>query len=157
MKFLSLEPLLGPLPNLNLKGIDWVIAGGQSGPGARHMKEEWVKELRKSGTMRCGKSSVFLQTMGRREREKDRSRAWRIVEQRCFCPAVVGAVGVGNHLLWRDGDPPCAQAECFPQQTSGVRKGRSRGKLRMRVVLAFKLKILFLLHPNAMTYYTRHV
>ena len=37
IKFLSIEPLLGPLPNLNLKGIDWVIAGGESGPGARYM------------------------------------------------------------------------------------------------------------------------
>ncbi|MDV3296088.1 MAG: DUF5131 family protein [Brachybacterium paraconglomeratum] len=35
MKFLSLEPLLGPLPNLKLKGIDWVIVGGESGPRAR--------------------------------------------------------------------------------------------------------------------------
>ncbi|MBI2907074.1 MAG: phage Gp37/Gp68 family protein [Chloroflexi bacterium] len=45
-KFLSLEPLLGPLPNLNLNGIDWVIVGGESGPGARPMREEWVLEIR---------------------------------------------------------------------------------------------------------------
>lgn len=45
-KFLSLEPLLGPLPNINLKGIDWVIVGGESGPGARPMKEEWVTSIR---------------------------------------------------------------------------------------------------------------
>ncbi len=45
-KFLSLEPLLGPLPNLNLNGIDWVIVGGESGPGARPMKEEWVIDIR---------------------------------------------------------------------------------------------------------------
>ncbi|MCW3101696.1 MAG: phage Gp37/Gp68 family protein [Bacteroidetes bacterium] len=45
-KFLSLEPLLGPLPNLNLKKIDWVIVGGESGPGARPMKKEWVIDLR---------------------------------------------------------------------------------------------------------------
>ena len=44
-KFLSLEPLLGPLPNLNLSGIDWVIVGGESGPGARPMKREWVIEI----------------------------------------------------------------------------------------------------------------
>jgi protein gp37 len=42
IKFLSLEPLLGPLSNLNLAGIDWVIVGGESGPGARVMREEWV-------------------------------------------------------------------------------------------------------------------
>lgn len=45
-KFLSLEPLLGPLENLDLKNIDWVIVGGESGPGARPMKEEWVKDIR---------------------------------------------------------------------------------------------------------------
>ena len=46
LKFLSLEPLLGPLPNLDLHGIDWVIVGGESGPGARPMKEEWVMDIR---------------------------------------------------------------------------------------------------------------
>src|SRR5262249_2984532 len=45
-KFLSLEPLLGPLPNLNLTNIDWVIAGGESGPGARPMDVEWATDLR---------------------------------------------------------------------------------------------------------------
>lgn len=47
VKFLSLEPLLGPLPNLNLEGIDWVIAGGESGPGARPMEKEWVVSILK--------------------------------------------------------------------------------------------------------------
>jgi protein gp37 len=46
IKFLSLEPLLGPLPNLKLQGIDWVIVGGESGPGARVMHKEWVLEIR---------------------------------------------------------------------------------------------------------------
>ena len=46
VKFLSLEPLLGPLPRLNLRGIDWVIVGGESGPGARPMHPEWVREIR---------------------------------------------------------------------------------------------------------------
>ncbi|HEX4948037.1 MAG TPA: phage Gp37/Gp68 family protein [Blastocatellia bacterium] len=45
VKFLSLEPLLGPLPNLNLRGIDWVIVGGESGPGARPMNPDWVKQI----------------------------------------------------------------------------------------------------------------
>ena len=45
-KFLSLEPLLGPLPDLDLAGIDWVIVGGESGPGARPMDAEWVREIR---------------------------------------------------------------------------------------------------------------
>lgn len=45
-KFLSLEPLLGPLPDLNLDGIDWVIVGGESGPGARQMETEWARDIR---------------------------------------------------------------------------------------------------------------
>ena len=47
VRFLSLEPLLGPVPDLELTGIDWVIVGGESGPGARAMKEEWVLEVKK--------------------------------------------------------------------------------------------------------------
>ena len=45
-KFLSLEPLLGPLSRLNLTGIDWVIVGGESGPRARPMKKEWALDIR---------------------------------------------------------------------------------------------------------------
>lgn len=47
VKFLSIEPLLGPLPNLNLKGIDWVIVGGESSlKNARAMNPDWVREIR---------------------------------------------------------------------------------------------------------------
>ena len=46
IKFLSLEPLLGPLDNLNLSGIDWTIAGGESGPAARPMDPKWVRSIR---------------------------------------------------------------------------------------------------------------
>jgi protein gp37 len=46
VKFLSLEPLLGPLRNLRLRGIDWVIVGGESGPGARPMDPAWVTDIR---------------------------------------------------------------------------------------------------------------
>jgi protein gp37 len=45
VRFLSCEPLLGPL-SLNLKGVDWVIAGGESGPKARPMRPEWVESIR---------------------------------------------------------------------------------------------------------------
>ena len=45
-KFLSLEPLIGPLGELNLQGIDWVITGGESGPHARPMEANWVREIR---------------------------------------------------------------------------------------------------------------
>ncbi|HNW81237.1 MAG TPA: phage Gp37/Gp68 family protein [Methanoregulaceae archaeon] len=46
VRFLSLEPLIGPLPGLDLNGINWVIVGGESGPGARPMQEEWVTDIR---------------------------------------------------------------------------------------------------------------
>jgi protein gp37 len=46
VKFLSLEPLLGPLFDLDLRGIDWVIVGGESGPGARPMQLAWVTGIR---------------------------------------------------------------------------------------------------------------
>ncbi len=45
IKFLSLEPLIGPLTNIDLKNIDWAIVGGESGPKARPMKEEWVMDI----------------------------------------------------------------------------------------------------------------
>ncbi len=46
VRFISAEPLLGPLPNLDLRGIDWVIVGGESGPGSRPMSIEWARDLR---------------------------------------------------------------------------------------------------------------
>jgi len=46
VKFLSLEPLLGPISNLNIADIQWVIVGGESGPNARPLKEEWVVSIR---------------------------------------------------------------------------------------------------------------
>jgi len=46
IRFLSLEPLLGPLPRLPLSQIHWVIAGGESGPGARLMDKQWVRQIR---------------------------------------------------------------------------------------------------------------
>ena len=54
IKFLSLEPLLGPLPQIDLDGIDWVIVGGESGPGARPMEAQWVREIRDN----CQQSEV---------------------------------------------------------------------------------------------------
>lgn len=46
VKFLSLEPLLGPLGDLDLEGIDWVIAGGESGPNCRPIEADWVRGIR---------------------------------------------------------------------------------------------------------------
>lgn len=46
IRFLSLEPLLGPLPGLDLRKIDWAIVGGESGPGARPMQAAWARDIR---------------------------------------------------------------------------------------------------------------
>lgn len=46
IRFLSIEPLLGPLEGLDLSGIQWVIVGGESGPGARPMEADWVRPIR---------------------------------------------------------------------------------------------------------------
>lgn len=46
VKFLSVEPLIGPVAPLDLAGIDWIIAGGESGPGARPLAPEWIRDLR---------------------------------------------------------------------------------------------------------------
>lgn len=54
VKFVSLEPLLGPLVELDLTNIDWVIVGGESGPGARPMAPAWPTEVRK----RCQRTGV---------------------------------------------------------------------------------------------------
>ncbi len=54
VKFLSIEPLLGPLDDLNLDQIDWVIVGGESGPGARFMSKEWITVIKD----RCAESNV---------------------------------------------------------------------------------------------------
>jgi protein gp37 len=54
VRFLSLEPLLGPLPSLNLEHIGWVIVGGESGPRSRCIEVDWIREIRD----RCLESDV---------------------------------------------------------------------------------------------------
>ena len=46
VRFLSIEPLIGPIGALDLSGIDWVIVGGESGPGARPVESEWIRDIR---------------------------------------------------------------------------------------------------------------
>jgi len=54
VRFLSIEPLLGPLGELDLDGIAWVIVGGESGPKARELRLEWVRDIRD----RCASEDV---------------------------------------------------------------------------------------------------
>jgi protein gp37 len=75
-KFLSLEPLLGPLESLDLTGIDWVIVGGESGPGARPMRPEWATSIRDQ-CLKAGVPFFFKQWGG-----VQKSRAGRTLEGR---------------------------------------------------------------------------
>ena len=63
IRFLSCEPLLGPIPRLDLEGIAWVIVGGESGPGHRPMAIEWVREIREK-TFEAGAAFFFKQWGG---------------------------------------------------------------------------------------------
>jgi protein gp37 len=79
-KFLSLEPLLGPLPDLDLRGIDWVIVGGESGPRARPMHREWVMEIRDQ----CVSANVpffFKQWGGRNKRKAGKLLEGRVLDE----------------------------------------------------------------------------
>lgn len=78
VKFLSIEPLVGPIENLDLTNINWVIVGGESGPGSRPMKEEWVITIRDE----CRKARVpfFFKQWGGVNKKKNgrvlKGRTW---------------------------------------------------------------------------------
>jgi len=78
VRFLSLEPLLGPVPDMNLTGINWAIVGGESGPGARPMLEEWVLDIQKQ--CRRHKTAFFFKQWGGINRKKTgrllKGRSW---------------------------------------------------------------------------------
>ncbi|MBZ5678165.1 MAG: phage Gp37/Gp68 family protein [Acidobacteriia bacterium] len=78
VKFLSIEPLLGPIGKINLRGIDWVIVGGESGPGARAMVEDWVKDIRNQ-CLRANVAFFFKQWGGVQKKKAGRTlegRTW---------------------------------------------------------------------------------
>ncbi|HVS33517.1 MAG TPA: phage Gp37/Gp68 family protein [Thermoanaerobaculia bacterium] len=78
VKFLSLEPLLNALPSLDLSGIHWVIAGGESGPHARAVRPEWITDLRDQ-CRRAGIAFFFKQWGGRNKKKSGRmleGRTW---------------------------------------------------------------------------------
>lgn len=89
-RFLSLEPLLEPLPNLDLRGIDWVIVGGESGPRARPIQKQWVINIRDQ-CLAAGVPFFFKQWGG-----FNRKRAGRLLEGRTWDampePAVVAVI-----------------------------------------------------------------
>jgi protein gp37 len=80
VKFLSIEPLLGPISGLDLTGIDWVIVGGESGPRARPMKEEWVTEIRDQ-CLDAGVAFFFKQWGGTNKKRTGRTLEGRIWDE----------------------------------------------------------------------------
>jgi protein gp37 len=78
IKFISFEPLLGPLGNMNLDGIDWAIVGGESGPGARRIDPSWVTDIRDQ----CNRNHIpfFFKQWGGVNRKK----AGRVLEGRTW-------------------------------------------------------------------------
>jgi protein gp37 len=80
IKFLSMEPLLGSIPGLDLTGIDWVIVGGESGPRARPLNSEWVMDIK----AKCQKSNIpffFKQWGGTNKKKRGRLLEGRMWDQ----------------------------------------------------------------------------
>src|SRR5712671_65700 len=71
MRFLSIEPLIAPIGAIDLSGIDWVIVGGESGPGAREMRLEWVRDIRDQ-CVKTGVAFFFKQWGGLRPKSGGR-------------------------------------------------------------------------------------
>lgn len=88
VRFLSLEPLIGPLESLPLEGIQWVIVGGESGPKARLMRKEWVASILRQ--CRAGKVPFFFKQWGGTRKDlTGRTLNGRIYDEmpRCLQPA----------------------------------------------------------------------
>lgn len=87
IKFLSLEPLLGPLPDLDLSGIQWAIIGGESGPKARPMQTCWVREIIEQ--CRTQGVAIFVKQMGsvwaRAHGYSDKGGNWNVWDERDLC------------------------------------------------------------------------
>jgi len=77
IRWLCCEPLLGPLPSLDLSDIDWVIVGGESGPQARPMNEEWVRAIR-DACLQAAVPFFFKQWGGTRKKQAGRELDGRI-------------------------------------------------------------------------------
>lgn len=94
VKFLSLEPLLGPLLALDLTGIDWVILGGESGPGARPLDPAWVTDVRDQ-CLAAGVPFFFKQWGGVRKKRAGRTlegRTWDEMPTKKITPLQLGPV-----------------------------------------------------------------
>jgi len=105
LRFLSLEPLLGPLGPLRLDGIHWAIVGGESGPGARPMDEQWVLDIQEQ----CDRADVpffFKQWGGVNKKRAGRmlkGRTWDEMPRRAFQEPLAGILSEGPPHLDNEG------------------------------------------------------
>jgi protein gp37 len=109
VRFLSLEPLIGPLEDLNLDGIHWVIVGGESGPGARPMEADWVRSIRDQ----CRRARVpffFKQWGGTNKKAAGRTLDGQIYDE---MPEVIRASPSSR-------PSPSRERECFAASTVGA-------------------------------------
>jgi protein gp37 len=88
VKFLSIEPLIGPVGRLNLRGIDWVIVGGESGASARPMNPDWVTGIRDQ-CQRAGVSFFFKQWGGVQKKKTGRTLEGRTWDEMPAAPELV--------------------------------------------------------------------
>lgn len=90
IRFLSIEPLIGPMGKIDLTGVDWVIVGGESGPGARPMQGDWVREVRDQ-CLASGVAFFFKQWGGLRPKTGGRTLDHREWDQFPIMPCAVAA------------------------------------------------------------------
>jgi protein gp37 len=98
VKFISCEPLLGPIPHLVLEGIDWVIVGGESGPGARPMNPKWAIDIRDQ-CIAAGVPFFFKQWGGVNKKKNGRSlggRIWDDMPERVLLSSQ-GEISIGQY------------------------------------------------------------
>ena len=95
VKFLSLEPLLGPFDHLDLMGVDWVIVGGESGPRARPIRTDWVLNIRDQ-CRKAGVAFFFKQWGGVHKKQTGRLLEGRTWDQFPLTRQIQRQVGRGN-------------------------------------------------------------
>lgn len=95
VRFVSLQPLLGPVPGLDVAGLDWVYVGGESGPGARPLQADWVRDVR-DRCLAAGTPFLFKQWGGRTRNAGGRTLDGRTWSQ---MPDLPGGIRTGAALL----------------------------------------------------------
>ena len=98
VKFLSLEPLLGPIHQLQLDGIDWVIVGGESGPRARPVKADWIRDIRDQ-CVREGVAFFFKQWGGHYKSRNGRKLDGRTWDEMPMVSRVNSSLGLTDEQL----------------------------------------------------------